>query len=99
MVVGIVAAMAPVFRSILDMVLSPQFGTHRLPNPAASPEQGCLPAPSAIVAPTVFVFGSRRDTLSFGSFETQADSSTASQSGWPPVSQTASGLRPSIAIF
>ena len=97
-VIGTVAVIALVLRSRRDIVWSPQFGTHQLPKPPASPEQGCLPAPSAIVV-AVAVFGSSRDTLSFGSFDTHAASSIASQSGCPPTWYTASGFRRSIGIF
>src|SRR5262245_10145042 len=99
MVIGTVAVTALVFKSTRASVLSPQFGTQRLPNAAARPEHGCLPAPRATVAATVFVFGSNRDTLSFGSFDTHADSSIASQSGCPPTVNTASGFRRSIGIL
>ena len=44
--------------SMRDRVLSPQFGTQMLPNPAANPEHGRLP--TSITAATVFVFTSRR---------------------------------------
>src|SRR5260370_24559678 len=40
MAVGIVAVTCPVFRSTRASVESPQLGTHKLPNPTASPEQG-----------------------------------------------------------
>src|SRR6478672_8098007 len=85
MAVGMVAVVALVLRSILARVLSPQFGTHRLPNPTARPEQGCLPLPSSSVATILFVAGSNLDTLSLGLLDTQAASSTASQSGLPPT--------------
>src|SRR5689334_16222630 len=97
MPVWIVAAIAWLFRSTRAMVLSPQFGPHRLPTPAASPEQG--PFPTAMTAATVFVFGSRRAMLSLGRLETQTDSSTAIQSGEPGYGNTASGLRRSIGIL
>src|SRR5215472_13059902 len=54
--IGSVAVTWLVLTSIRESVLSPQFGTHTLPKPAASPEQGRLP--TAIAATTVFVFGS-----------------------------------------
>src|SRR5438552_9369540 len=97
MPVRMVAAIAPLFRSTRAMVLSPQFGTHRLPNPTANPEQG--PFPTGMTAADVFVFGSKRATLSFGRFETHTDSSTAIQSGAPGYGNTASGLRRSIGIL
>src|SRR5262245_9033263 len=99
MVVFIVALTVPVFRSICDSVWSPQFGTHRLPNPVASPEHGRLPDPRSMVAATLLDLGSNRETESFGLFETHADSSMANQSGLPPTSKTASGLRRSMGIF
>src|SRR5580765_7356776 len=61
-VIGTVAVVAFVLRSRRDIVWSPQFGTHKLPKPIARPEQGCLPAPRAMVV-ALLVFGSRRDTL------------------------------------
>src|SRR5258706_10087633 len=79
--VWMTADTAPVFTSTRAIVLSPQLGTHRLPNPTASPEQG--PLPTAIVAATVLDLGSSRSTLSLGRFDTQTDSSTAIQSGDP----------------
>src|SRR5258705_398757 len=73
MVVLIVAVTVPVCKStrLIDggVVASPQFGTHRLPKPAARPEQGRLP--TATVAATAPVFGSSLETLSFGLFDTQ----------------------------
>src|SRR3954463_8502883 len=94
---GNVAFTAPLFRSTRAIVLSPQFGTHRLPNPVARPEHG--PLPIGITAATVLVFGSKRATLSFGRFETHTDSSTAIQSGDPGYGNTASGFSRSIGIF
>src|SRR5581483_2344466 len=90
-VVLIVDATAPLFRSTRAIVESPQLGTQRLPKPAARPEHGRLPV--AIVAATVFVFGSSFATLSFGLFEIQTASSTAIQSGAPGTAKTASGFR------
>ena len=81
-----------VFRSTRVSVWSAQLGTQRLPNAAASPEQGRLP--TGIVAATVFVVGFSRATLSFGLFETQTSSSTAIQSGEPGTGNTASGCQP-----
>src|SRR5437764_12028402 len=78
---GKVAVTAPLFKSTRAIVLSPQFGTHRLPNAVARPEHG--PLPTGITAATVFVFGSIRATVSFGRLETHTDSSTAIQSGDP----------------
>src|SRR5262249_38242836 len=52
---GNVAETLPVFRSIRETVLSPQFGTQRLPNPAASPEHGR--APTVMVSRITFFFG------------------------------------------
>jgi len=54
--------------------------------------------PTSIVAATVLDFGSSRATLFFGAFETQTCSSTASQSGLPPTSKTASGSSFSIGM-
>ena len=85
--------------SMREIVWSPQFGTHTLPKPTVRPEHGRLPAPSAIVAATVLVFGSKRETWSLGLFETQAAWSMASQSGLPPTSNTASGFNRSIGIL
>src|SRR5262249_56382613 len=76
-----VAVTAPLFRSTREIVLSPQLGTHRLPKSAASPEHGSLPT---VVVVTAFDFGSSRDTVFFGSFDTQTmvlTVSMASQSG------------------
>src|SRR2546423_1374354 len=83
-VVAIDAVTAFVLRSTRASVLSRQFGTQRLPNPTASPEQGRLPV--VIVATTTLVFGSSRLTVSFGALDTQACSSIASQSGVPGTS-------------
>ena len=67
-----VAETAPVFRSIREIVLSPQLGTQRLPKPVARPEQGRFcPRRVSMVAATLLVLGSNRDTLSLGLFETQ----------------------------
>ena len=84
MVIGKVACVLPSFRSSRVIVESPQLGTHTLPKPAARPGAGMLA--DAIVAVTVAVFGSRRDTLFFGEFETQTSLSTAIQSGAPGTS-------------
>src|SRR5438874_8203531 len=81
MVDRIAGVTAPVFRSTRAIVLSPQLGTHRLPNPAARPEHG--PLPTGMIAATVLALGSNRATLSFGRFDTQTDSSMAIQSGDP----------------
>src|SRR4051794_26090758 len=97
MVVLIVALTSPLFRSMRVSVLSPQFGTHNVPNAAASPEHGR--APVAIVERTVFVFGSKRATVPFAAFETHTDASTAIQSGDPAYANTASGFRRSIGIL
>src|SRR5439155_18656824 len=96
-VVRIVAVTAPVLTSTRDSVLSPQFGTHTLPNATARPEQGRLPV--AMGVPIVFVFGSSLARLSFGAFDTHAASSIASQSGVPGYTNTASGFSRSIGIF
>ena len=72
-------------------------GTHKLPNAAASPEQGRLP--TGITAVTVLVFGFSRLTLSFGLFEIQTSSSAAIQSGEPGTAKTASGCSRSIGIL
>jgi hypothetical protein len=72
-VMGIVAVIAPLLTSTRMSVLSPQLGTQRLPKPAARPEQGRLPLPSATVAATLLDAASKRETLSLGSFETQTD--------------------------
>src|SRR5437763_16152075 len=81
MVDRIAGVTAPVARSTRAIVLSPQLGTHRLPNATASPEHGS--APTASVAATVLAFGSSRATEFFGRFETHTDSSTAIQSADP----------------
>src|SRR5687767_10397767 len=65
---GSVAVTFPVLRSILETLGSPQFGTHRLPKPAANPEHGFLP--TAIVSTILLAFGSIRVTVCFGEFET-----------------------------
>src|SRR3954451_13006619 len=96
-VMGMVAATAPVFRSSREIVLSPQFGTHRLPNAAARPEQGRLP--TGTVAATVFEVGLNRATLSLGLLEIHTSSSTAIQSGEPGTGNTASGFNRSIGIL
>src|SRR4029079_5733924 len=92
-----VAVTGAVFRSTRATVESPQFGTQRLPKAATSPEQGCLPTDN--VAPTRLVDGARRDTLSFGLFDTQTASSIASQSGVPGTGNTASGFNRSIGTL
>src|SRR5215471_682788 len=82
----IVAAIAALFRSTREIVLSPQLGTHRLPKSAARPEHGCLPT---VIVVTAFDAGSSRDTVFFGSLDTQVmllTGSIASQSGWPGTS-------------
>src|SRR5215471_21207830 len=77
--------------SIRDTVLSPQFGTHTLPNPAARPEQGFFP--TGITAATLLVFGSSRWTVFLGPLETHwASSVVTCQSGEPSTGNTASGL-------
>ena len=48
---------------------------------------------------TVFVFGSRRATVSFGLFEIHTASSTTIQSGAPGTTNTASGFNRSIGIL
>src|SRR5260221_13680741 len=96
-VAWIAGATAEVWRSTRAIVLSPQLGTHRLPNATASPEHGS--APTASVAATVLAFGSSRATEFFGRFETHTDSSTAIQSGEPAEGKTASGFRRSIGIL
>src|SRR5258708_8973958 len=93
---GTVAVTLPVFRSTRESVWSPQFGTHRLSKPIASPEHGLLP--TVTVSAVLLVFGSRRATLFFGLFETHTDSPTAIQSGAPGTSKTASGLSEAIGI-
>src|SRR5262245_17467872 len=101
-VTGIFAVMALLLRSIRATAFAPHSGTHRLSNPETSPEHGAEPLPSSIVTATVFVLASKRETLSFGSFDTQTASTSsagASQSGWPPTSNTASGFSRSIGIF
>ena len=76
--------------STREMVLSPQFGTHTLPKPAASPEHGRFPTVTA--AATAFVLTSNRCTEFFGPFDTQiASSVTTCQSGVPSTGNTASG--------
>src|SRR4051794_26111609 len=95
----IVAAIAAVFRSTREIVLSPQLGTHRLPKSATRPEHGSLPT---VIVVTALDFGSSRDTVFFGSLETHAvalTGSMASQSGLPGTSYMASGLRRSIGIL
>src|SRR6266487_3973094 len=95
-----VAVIAPVLRSRREMVWSPQFGTHRLPNPAARPEHGFFPAVTVVF--TVFDAGSSCETLSRGSFDTQAVwaiGSIASQSGLPGTGYTASGFSRSMGIL
>src|SRR5215471_9435680 len=73
-----------------DSVLSPQFGTHTLPNPAARPEQGRLP--TAMAATTVLVLGSSRWTVPFGPLVTHTASSVITcQSGVPSTGNTAIG--------
>src|SRR5262245_24004156 len=87
-----VAAVDVLFRSTREIVWSPQLGTQRLPKSAARPEHGSLPTAIVVAA---FDFGSSRDTLFFGSFETHVKlltGSMASQSGLPPNSYMASGL-------
>src|SRR5262245_40890656 len=89
-VIGKVACALPSLRSRRVMVESPQFGTHTLPNPAARPEHGCVP--TVMVAITAALFGSSRETLFLGEFETHTSLSTAIQSGAPGTSYTASGF-------
>src|SRR6059058_1594572 len=74
MPIGNVFVTALVLRSMRESVESPQLGTHRLPNAAASPEHG--PLPTVMVAATLFAAGSRRVTVSLGLFEIQTASST-----------------------
>src|SRR5688500_762766 len=99
---GSVASTLPSFRLTRIRLLpvpsfAPQLGTHRLPNPTASPEHGCLP--TAMLAATLFVLGSSRWTVSFGLFETHTCSSMARQSGTPGSSNTASGFSFVMGIF
>src|SRR6267142_2899104 len=68
----IVAATSFVFISTRESVWSPQFGTHMLPKPAASPEHGFFP--TSTVAITLFVLGSSRCTVFFGLLVTQTAS-------------------------
>src|SRR4029450_10224642 len=91
--IAMVAVTALVARSMREIVLSPQLGTHTLPKPVVNPQQGRLPAPRSIVAATMLVFGSNRETLSFGLFDTHAAASMGSQSGVPPTPNTAAGVR------
>ena len=86
-----------VFKSTRDSVLSPQFGTHRLSNPMASPEHGALP--TVTVSTTLFVLGSMRATLFFGLLEIQTASPTTIQSGVPGTSNTVSGFSAAIGIL
>src|SRR5215831_7499044 len=87
---GIVATTLFVATSIRESVLSPQFGTQTLPNPAASPEQGSLP--TGTVAATLFVFGSILVIAPLGLFEIHTESGRmATQSGAPSTGYTASG--------
>ena len=83
---GSVAVTLPVFRSMREMLGSPQLGTQTEPNPAARPEHGFLP--TVIVSTIVLASGSMRVTVCFGEFETQTCSSMASQSGTPGMSNT-----------
>src|SRR5262249_14129789 len=92
-----VAVTLLVFRSTRATVWSPQFGTHKLPNPIARPEHGLLP--TSIVADTLLVLGSSRATLFFGLFEIHTSWPTAIQSGDPGTSKTASGLSKVIGNF
>src|SRR5262245_47195326 len=73
-VTGIFAVTPLVLRSIRASDFAPHCGTQRLPNPAARPEHGAAPFPRSIVAATLLVLTSNRDTLSFGSFDTNAAS-------------------------
>ena len=52
-----------------------------------------------MTAATTFVLGSRRAMLSFGRFDTQTDSSIASQSGYPGYGKTESGFSRSMGIL
>src|SRR5215471_1013109 len=70
-------------------------GTHKLPKPAARPEQGLFP--TVTVPITLLDFGSILTTVFFGALETQTDSSMAIQSGAPGASITASGVSAVIA--
>src|SRR3954454_14199124 len=54
--IGKVAVTLSVLRSTRERVLSPQFGTHRLPNPIVRPEHGLLP--TGMTASTLSVFAS-----------------------------------------
>ncbi len=78
--------------SIRASVLSPQLGTHTLPNAAVSPEHGFLP--TVIVAAILFVFTSSRWMALIGPFATHSESSvSACQSGVPlPASKIATGV-------
>src|ERR1041385_2069652 len=77
--------------SILESVLSPQFGTQMLPKPAARPEHGFFS--TAIVAATLLVFASGRLTVFFAALVTQTASAVnACQSGLPSTGKTAIGV-------
>src|SRR5262245_4469181 len=95
-----VAVTSLVFRSIRDRVVSSQIGTQRLPKPATSPALGFFP--TGMIAAMVLVFASRRTILLFRLSVTHTEpsaSTVSSQSGHPPVSNTASGFRRSIGIL
>src|SRR5438876_12024567 len=92
---GIVATTLLVVISTRDRVLSSQFGTHKAPNPTASPAHGFLP--TSTTAETLFVLGSIRDTLFFDTFEIHTESgATAIQSGVPSIAIADSGRRLAI---
>src|SRR5260370_8779288 len=78
---GTVAVTLPVFRSTRESVWSPQFRTHRLSKPIASPDHGLLP--TVTMSEVLLVFGSSRATLFFGLFDTHTDSPTSTQSCTP----------------
>src|ERR1043166_507928 len=88
--IGRVAVTWFVFISMRESVLSPQLGTHTLPNPAASPEHGL--APTVITAATGLVFGSSPLTVFFGLLVPHTASAVITcQSGVPGTGKTAIG--------
>src|SRR5262245_17198395 len=95
---GIVATTSLVAIETREIVLSPQFGTQMLSNPAASPEHGRLP--TVIVFTTVLLFGSSRCSVPLGPFDTHTASSvTTCQSGTPSTGNTATGVMVDISRF
>src|SRR5262245_18783981 len=95
---GIVASSSLVTIDTREMVLSPQFGTQMLSNPAAKPEHGRLP--TVIAFTTVLVFGSSRCSVPLGPFDTHTASSvTTCQSGTPSTGNTPTGVMVDISRF